>query len=188
MKTTSVTNETAEQNHREVDEIELVPPEPGSVQAQVAAHPILIGMSEHHVRLLIDCAMKTRFDAGKMIFREGETANRFYLIEQGEVALESAAGEAEPVVVDTVRGGDLLGWSWLFPPYVWHFSARAVAPTSALFFYGTILRQYCEKDHGLGYELFRRMSEVMTRRLQTARTKLLDAYAANASGGTGARA
>jgi hypothetical protein len=83
------------------------------------------------------------------------------------------------MAIETIADGDLLGWSWLFPPYVWHFSARAVEPTAAIFFYGTVLREYCEKDHALGFELFKRMSEVMTRRLQSARSKLLSAYAAD---------
>jgi CRP/FNR family transcriptional regulator, cyclic AMP receptor protein len=56
------------------------------------------------------------------------------------------------------RASDLLRWSWISPPYTWHFSERAVAPTTAIFFYGTILREYCESDPALGYELFKRMS------------------------------
>jgi CRP/FNR family transcriptional regulator, cyclic AMP receptor protein len=145
------------------------------LEAAVAAHPFLIGMSEHHIRLLSDCALRTRFEPNQVIFREGETANRFYLIETGKVVLESMNNE-QPVVIDEVGDGDLLGWSWLFPPYVWQFAARAVTPTNAIFFYGTVLREYCEKDHGLGFELFKRMSQVMTRRLQSARQKLLSAY------------
>lgn len=152
------------------------PPPRGSVRAQVAAHPFLIGMSEHHIKLLADCAMETHFEPGQWIFREGESANRFYLIEEGEVALESSALGDQPVTIETIASGDLLGWSWLFPPYVWHFGARCLKRTSALFFYGTILREYCEKDHALGYELFRRMSEVMTHRLQAARARLLKSY------------
>jgi CRP-like cAMP-binding protein len=147
-----------------------------SLEADVAAHPFLIGLNEDHMKLLADCAMKTHFAAGESIFREGETANRFYLIEQGEVALESTPSGGTPTVIDKVQAGDLLGWSWLFPPYVWHFGARAVQPTTAIFFYGTILREYCDQDHTLGYELFKRMSEVMTRRLQTARARLLASY------------
>jgi hypothetical protein len=61
----------------------------------------------------------------------------------------------------------------MFPPYAWQFSARAVEPTAAIFFYGTILREYCEKDHSLGYELFKRMSAVMVKRLQAARKQML---------------
>ena len=149
-----------------------------SLEADVAAHPFLIGLNERHIKLLADCAMKTHFAAGESIFRERETANRFYLIEQGEVAVESTRSGA-PTVVDHVQSGDLLGWSWLFPPFVWHFGTRAVKPTSAIFFYGTILREYCDQDHTLGYELFKRMSEVMNRRLQSARARLLASYSAH---------
>jgi len=147
-----------------------------NLEADVAAHPFLIGLSQHHIKLLADCALKTHFATGENIFREGETANRFYLIEQGEVVLESTPSGGAPTIIDTVQSGDLLGWSWLFPPYIWHFGARAVQPTAAIFFYGTILREYCEQDHTLGYELFKRMSAIMIRRLQSARTRLLASY------------
>lgn len=159
-----------------------------NLEANVAAHPFLLGVSVHHIRLLADCAMQTKFERDQVIFREGETANRFYLIEAGKVALESSANSGEPVTIDVIGDGELLGWSWLFPPYVWHFSARAVEPTTAIFFYGTVLREYCEKDPALGYELFKRMSEVMTRRLQAARTRLLKAYASESDDGAGDRA
>ena len=154
------------------------------LEADVAAHPFLLGISSHHIRLLADCAMSTDFEPDQVIFREGETANRFYLIEAGKVALQSSTDTGKPVIIDRIGEGELLGWSWLFPPYVWHFTARAEERTRAIFFYGTVLREYCEKDPALGYELFKRMSEVMTRRLQSARTRLLKAYAAN-SGGRG---
>ena len=144
--------------------------------ADVAAHPFLVGMNEHHLRLLADCAIRTHFAADQIIFREGEIANRFYLIEHGQVVLEADSPSDQHIVIETIGDGDLLGWSWLFPPYAWHFSARATESTSAIFFYGTVLREYCEKDPSLGFELFKRMSEVMTRRLQSARTRLLKAY------------
>ena len=100
-------------------------------------------------------------------------ANRFYLIEAGKVILESSEGLGNPAIIDTIGPGDLLGWSWMFPPYIWQFTARAVEPTAAIFFYGTILREYCEKDHSLGYELLKRMSAVMVKRLQAARKNML---------------
>ena len=156
------------------DEMHLVGANRPELEAAVAAHPFLIGISTHHVRLLADCAMRSQFTAGQVIFQKGETANRFYLIERGRVALESSAGD-EVVRVDEVGPGDLLGWSWIFPPYVWHFDARALEPTTAIFLYGTMLREYCELDPALGYELFKRMSEVMMRRLQAARVRLSEA-------------
>ena len=156
------------------DEMHLVGGDREKLEADVAAHPYLIGISPHHIRLLADCAMRAQFPAGQVIFRKGETANRFYLIESGKVALESSAGD-QVIRIGEVGAGDLLGWSWIFPPYLWHFDARAVEPTTAIFLYGTILREYCEADPALGYELFKRMSEVMMRRLQAAREKLSEA-------------
>ncbi len=154
---------------------DTVAPDRAKLEADVAAHPFLIGMSAHHIHLLADCAMRSHFEAGHIIFREGETANRFYLIERGKVALESST-LGKPVRIEEIGDGDLLGWSWLFPPYAWHFTARALENTIAIFFYGTVLREYSEKDHSLGFELFKRMSAVMLRRLQAARQKLLNVH------------
>jgi|ERR1700694_5603667 len=153
----------------------MITPDRKELEAQIAAHPFLVGIGPQHIRLLTDCAMRSHFNASEVIFREGETANRFYLIEHGRVALESST-LGEPVKIDEIGDGDLLGWSWLFPPYTWHFSARALENTTAIFFYGTVLRDYCEKDHSLGFELFKRMSVVMLRRLQAARQKLLSVH------------
>ena len=141
--------------------------------ARVALHPFLDGMNPTQLALLADCAIPVHFKKGQTILREGELANRFYLIESGKVVLESGEGFGDPVIVETIGAGDLLGWSWMFPPYVWHFTARAAEPTEAIFFYGTILREYCERDHSLGYELFKRITPVMLKRLQAARQKML---------------
>ena len=148
---------------------------------RVAFHPFLAGMSRTQLALLTDCAVATHFKKGQTILHEGEFANRFYLIESGRVALESGADFGEPVVIETIGPGDLLGWSWVFPPYIWQFTARAVDSTTAIFFYGTILREYCEKDHSLGYELFKRMSVVMMKRLQAARKQMLSVHVHGAS-------
>lgn len=146
---------------------------------RVALHPFLAGMNRKQLALLSDCAMIVTFRKGQEIFREGDLANRFYLIETGSVILESVGERGNRVVVDSIGAGDLLGWSWMFPPYLWHFTARAVESTTALFFYGTILREYCEKDPSLGYELLKRMTVVMNRRMQAARTKMLAVYRGN---------
>jgi CRP/FNR family cyclic AMP-dependent transcriptional regulator len=143
------------------------------LEARVALHPFLAGMNRRHLAFLTDCAMASQFRPGQTILREGDFANRFYLIETGKVVLESDAAIDDPVALEAIGSGDLLGWSWMFPPYTWHFTARAVEPTTALFFYGTILREYCEKEHSLGYELFKRMSMVMMKRLQAARKQML---------------
>ena len=148
-----------------------------SMATRVALHPFLAGMNPTQLALLTDCAIPVEFAKGQTILREGEMANRFYLIESGKVVLESGEGFGDPVVIETIGAGDLVGWSWMFPPYVWHFTARAAEPTTAIFFYGTILREYCERDHSLGYELFKRMTPVMMKRLQAARRKMLYLHA-----------
>ena len=139
---------------------------------RVAFHPFLAGMNREELALLTDCAISVHFEKGQIIFREGEMANRFYLIETGKIVLESSERLGNPVIIDTIGRGDLLGWSWMFPPYTWQFTARAVEPTVAIFFYGTILREYCAKYHSLGYELLKRMSVVMVKRLQAARKNM----------------
>jgi len=150
------------------------------LETRVGLHPFLVGLRPHYVKLLADCAMAKTFAVDEYLFRQGEFANRFYLIEQGEVVLEALDNDGNGVVIERVGADKLVGWSWLFPPYVWHFDARAAAPTNAIFFYGTILREYCAKDPSLGFELFKRMSQVMVERLQAARARLLATHSGKA--------
>ena len=117
--------------------------------------------------------MRMRYETGELIFREGDPANRFYLIEQGRVSLESHRRDEASVAVQVIGPGDVLGWSWLFPPYYWHFDARALEPTAAIFFYGTRLREQCEQDHDFGFEMMKRMTQVVIHRLQATRKQLL---------------
>jgi CRP-like cAMP-binding protein len=147
--------------------------EPAPLAPRVALHPFLAGMNRTYLALLTDCAMAAHFKKGQTILRKGEFAKGFYLIESGEVVLESGGEFGPPVVVDTIGPGDSLGWSWMFPPYVWRFTARGVEPIDAIFFYGTTLREYCEKDRSLGYELLKRTTRVMLRRLQATRDRML---------------
>lgn len=147
----------------------------GAVENVIAGHPFLRDLKPEHLHLLADSAMRMHYDAGQLIFREGDPANRFYLIEHGSVSLESHRREEAPARIQVIGPGDVLGWSWLFPPYYWHFDARALEPTSAIFFYGTRLREKCEQDHEFGYEMMKRMTQVVIRRLQAARKQILPA-------------
>jgi CRP/FNR family cyclic AMP-dependent transcriptional regulator len=150
--------------------------EPGpleTVESVIAQHPFLAGLTADQLRTLAGNAMRVRFEAGQSIFREGDPANRFYLIERGNVQLEAHPNDSPDVPIQTISGGDVLGWSWLFPPYYWHFDARAIEPTTAIFIYGTRLREQCENDHDLGYELMKRMAAVVIHRLQVTRKQLL---------------
>jgi CRP/FNR family cyclic AMP-dependent transcriptional regulator len=140
----------------------------------IAEQPFFQGLSQEHLHTLADNAMQTWFESGEIIFGEGDLANRFYLIIEGKVALESSIKNGDSILLQTIGKGELLGWSWLFSPYFWRLHARAVEPTEAIFLYGTHLREQCETNHDLGYELFKRISEVMMKRLQLARGRYLD--------------
>src|SRR5436190_65744 len=109
-------------------------------------HPFLKDFSPEYLKILADNALPAHFDTGEVIFREGDMANRFYLIKTGKVVLESSSKQGEVALIEEVGAGDVLGWSWLFPPYYWHFDARAAEPTEAVFFYGTRLREQAEQN------------------------------------------
>lgn len=117
--------------------------------------------------------MHVYFNPGETIFHEGDPANRFYLLKTGKVSLESGEAEAS-TVVQTIGAGDVLGWSWLFPPHYWRFDARALEPTRGIFIYGSRLRELCEDDHDLGYEIMKRTATVVIKRLIAARQQLLE--------------
>lgn len=143
------------------------------IERRLSAHPFLKGMPWHHIELLALCAVPTQFEADQTIFLQGEPANGFYLIEKGKIVLETETSDGRPVVIDTVCTGEPLGWSWLFPPYLWHYTARATEQCRAICLSGTLLRQHRDDDPGLSHELFRRASEVMVRRLHRARERLI---------------
>jgi CRP/FNR family cyclic AMP-dependent transcriptional regulator len=142
------------------------------IEERLAAHPFLKGMSPHHIELLALCATPTEFDGGQVVLREGEPASGFYLIESGTIVLEGKADGGQTVVIDTVSAGEPLGWSWLFPPYLWSFDARATEPCTAICLSGLLLRQHRDDDLTLSHELHKRACEVMVRRLQAAQNKL----------------
>jgi CRP-like cAMP-binding protein len=139
-------------------------------------HSFFAGLAPRHVELLLGCASNVRFDAGQLIFRHGEEANQFYLIRQGRVALEIYAPQRGSIIIDALSDGEVLGWSWLIPPYHWQFDARAVELTRAIALDGKCLRKKCEEDHDLGYELLKRFAHLVGERLEATRLRLLDVY------------
>jgi len=144
----------------------------------LAEHSFLKGLESQYIKLLVGCASNVRFNAGQYIFREGEEADQFYMIRQGKVALEIHAAERGPIIVQTIGEGDVLGWSWLIPPYRWRFDARAMELTRAIALDGKCLREKSEEDHSLGYELLKRFSSIIIERLEATRLQLLDVYRA----------
>ena len=145
----------------------------------LAEHPFFEGLEPRHLSLIVGCASNVRFNAGQLLFREGDKANQFYMVRQGKVAVEIRAAERGSITVQTVGEGEVLGWSWLIPPYRWRFDARAVELTRAFALDGECLRTKSEEDHSLGYELLKRFSLTIVERLDAMRLQLLDLYRAH---------
>jgi CRP/FNR family cyclic AMP-dependent transcriptional regulator len=142
----------------------------------VSEHPFFQGLAPHHLQFIAGCASNLRFDAGRLIFREGEDADSFYLIRQGKIALEVFHLEHGPITIETLGEGEVVGWSWLVQPYRWRFDGRAVELTRAIALDGKCLRAKCEASPDLGYELMKRIAQVLAQRLQATRLQLLDVY------------
>ncbi len=142
----------------------------------IAASPVFAGMAPSHLELIAGCGANEHVPSGAHLFREGQPAERFYLIREGAVALEVDAPGRGEVVIETLHAGDVVGWSWLFPPYRWQFDGCAVEPARLVAFDGLCLRGKCEADHELGYQLMRRFAAAIVERLQATRLQLLDVY------------
>ena len=147
-----------------------------TLETILAEHPFFKDISPQYMPLITGCASNVRYSSGAYIFREGEDATHFYILRHGKVALETYVPQHGPVIIETIEAGEVLGWSWLFPPYRWHFSARVVEPTRAIALDGICLRQKSEEDHDLGYELLKKVAHIMMDRLQATRIQLLDMY------------
>ena len=152
------------------------------LEALIRDHPFFAGLGPAHLALLAGCASNVVFEPGAFIFREGEAAEVFYLMRHGLVSLEIHGPASGPIAIETRGPGDVLGFSWLFPPHRLRFDARVLEPVRAVSFDGLCLRGKIEADHELGYELLQRFSQVLLDRLQAARLQLLDVY-----GNVGAR-
>jgi CRP/FNR family transcriptional regulator, cyclic AMP receptor protein len=138
--------------------------------------PFLAGLDDARLELLAGCAANVRFEAGDRLFREGDPADVFYVLRHGSVALDVYAAPRGAMTIETIEAGEVLGWSWLFPPYRWHFDGRALTQVRATSFDGACLRAKCDDDPALGYELVQRFAQVLIERLQSTRLRLLDVY------------
>ena len=148
-----------------------------TLEQLIADHPFWKGLDPHYFPLLNACASEECFGLQQQIFREGSGADRFYLIHSGRVALETFMPGTGVITNQTIGTGEALGWSWLFPPYRWHFSARSIDETDVVAFDAQALREKTEENHDFGYDIAMRIAQIMLQRLQATRMQLLDFYA-----------
>ena len=155
-----------------------------TIEAILNSHPFFDGMKNIYISSLAECASNARFEARKTIYRQGEAADCFYIIEEGKVAVETDTPDRGVITIQTLGKGDMLGWSWLFPPYVWHFDARTVEPTDMIAMDARCLRGKCEADPGMGYDFMKRFSALFLRRFQETRLQIMDIYGAGPKSGS----
>lgn len=143
----------------------------------IREHPFFAGLDEEFCTLVCGCARNVRFEAGQYLFREGGPADQFYLLRHGRVALEMAMPGRGAVTFQTVNAGEIVGVSWLIPPYRWAYDAKALELVRAIAMDGACLRRKCEEDHDLGYDVMMRLMPILVERLNSARMQMLDVYA-----------
>lgn len=146
------------------------------IKTLIQEHPFFSGLDAAALELVAGCASNVHFAAGEFLFHEGDPANQFYLLRNGRARLETLVPGRGPVALETIQAGEVIGWSWLFPPYLWHLDAVAAESVRATVFDGKCLRGKCEENHDLGYELAKRSAQIMMQRLQATRLQLLDVY------------
>ncbi len=155
---------------------------PESIAELVANHPLFAGLPGDTAELVAGCARNVAFEPGELLIVEGEPADTLYLLRRGRVALEVRSPAKGAMVIDTLAPGQVLGWSWLFPPYRWSFDARALDPVGVVSVDATCLRSKAEADPAFGYELMKRLGAVILQRLQATRLRLLDLYGNDVAG------
>ena len=141
--------------------------------AALATHPFLHGMSPDQLGMLAEAARNVSFPARHRLFEDGGNATRFWLIQSGHVSLDLHVPGEGPVVIESIGMGELLGLSWLFPPYKWAFGAVAATSVEAFEFDAPTVRELCAAYPGLGYEFNQRVTRVLAKRLQATRIRLI---------------
>lgn len=136
--------------------------------------PFVAGLDGDTLALIAGCAENMVFAPDAYLFREGDRADRFFLLREGQVALEAFVPGRGPLTVQTLAPGEMVGASWLIPPHLYAFDARATRPTRAVAFDARCLRDKCEADPRVGYEMMKRFIPPLVKRLQAARLQALD--------------
>ena len=139
-------------------------------------HPFFASFEPAHLAIIQGCARLRRFETGQYVFREGESADEFFVVRHGRIALEIGAPGRQPVVFETPGAGEVVGASWIIPPYRWMFDARAMEPTGVIGINAACLREKCEHDHDLGYLMMKCFLPILAERLHATRLQILDVY------------
>jgi len=145
-----------------------------SIEEYLSAHAFFSGMDSSFVKFLSDSANELQMKTGDVLFQFGKPADKFYLLRKGKVSIQVPALMGPALDIQTLGNDQILGWSWLIPPYRWNFLARALEDSDLLEFDGSAILARCQEDPKFGYELFKRFATLMSERLNAARQKMMD--------------
>jgi len=146
------------------------------IDSIIARHEFFKEFRRDHMEIMQACAEEVRFNRDQYLVRQGQGAERFFLIRKGQVRVELVGEDKKPIPVQTVGPNEIVGWSWMIPPYRWSFDVRAQEPTIAIVFDGSALRKTCEKDFELGFRLLQRVNFALLQRLEALRAQLLEIH------------
>jgi CRP/FNR family transcriptional regulator, cyclic AMP receptor protein len=146
-------------------------------KAVLGAQPFLRGMADGHLAKLAALCQHIALPARQRLFEQGATADRFWLIDAGQVMIDTTVPGQGRLIIASLGRGDVIGLAWMMPPYQWRFGAVTTQPTQAYEFDARAVRAACDEDPSLGYELGRRVSGVLVRRLEAIHDRLLEASA-----------
>lgn len=149
-----------------------------SIHELIGAHPLFAGFSAADLDLIAGCGQNQRFAAGSRLVVEGGPADRFFVVRSGLVAVQMHAPGAD-LVIETLGPGEVVGWSWLFPPHRWTFDVEAIEATRTVTIEARCLLEKCDADPAFGYRIMQRFAQVVIDRLQATRLRLLDLYGAD---------
>jgi len=143
------------------------------------AHPFFKDLKPEFLDFITGCATNVRFKENEVIVRENESADKFFLLREGNASITIELPGKNSIAMQTIHAGDILGWSWLIPPHRYRFTCYALTDVRAIALDGKCLRKKCEDNHDLGYELLKRLASIFTQRLEVTRKQLIDMYDIN---------
>ncbi len=147
-----------------------------SIEDYLGNHAFFKGLGDSSIKFLAECASERSLQEGEVLFKQGNKADKFYLLRDGRIAIQVPALMGPALEIQSLGKDKVLGWSWMIAPYRWHFLARALEDSIVLEFDGSAILERCENDPRFGYELLKRFAALMSERLDAARQKMMDEW------------
>jgi CRP-like cAMP-binding protein len=147
-----------------------------SITEYLSAHEFFSEFSDDDLKFLCECSSTHEIKKGQILFRQGEHADKFYIVRSGRISIQMPAIMGPTLEIQAVEEDQVLGWSWLISPYRWNFQTKAEEDSELLQFDGTAILARCEQEPKFGYELLKKFAGLMSVRLNAARQKMMNEW------------